>query len=478
MPRPLLSHISVEKLFGRFTYEIEVPRLDDEFGRLLLIYGENGSGKTTILRLIWNLLSAADDQGHRTNLARAPFRKLSVAFNDGTRLSVSKSADLVGSFDIAFATPGKSSLTARYEVDETLTVKSNPVGVDLAREIERSFAASSSRFLLPGKKNEYTVFIENEMSKERYIRLLDGLEINPILLADDRRIYSDQIGLERKRSTPPPDTAAGVNRRSTTASRQVQSELKTTINRVSNVLLSLTLGGQSLGFSSANTIYLNILREMAGQRWIPKKERTPPNSGSRRSDQSEVAGLLSTLAERSPRFAKFELAPLFDAETFSRLLDAVEPSQRELAQNIVAPYLNSLREQYDALDEAENLLRTLLPLINDRLDGKSFSYTPRSGLRVSTDDGVELEPDQLSSGERQLVMLLCTAFLARRDSRLLIIDEPELSLGLDWQREILDSLLTLTTGTAVQFVVATHSVEVITGQRRSLVQLPRRKDKN
>src|SRR5262249_23269559 len=147
------------------------------------------------------------------------------------------------------------------------------------------------------------------------------------------------------------------------------------------------------------------------------------------------------LGARSQRFEEYELVPHFASEEFIALLRAIPPGERgRLAQDVLKPYLTSVDARYAALAEAEQVLRALLTLANDFLVEKQMTFTPRDGLQIITDQGQSLDAASLSSGERQLIMLLCTTLLAGRDSRLFIIDEPELSLGTTWQRRILDSL--------------------------------------
>ena len=61
--------------------------------------------------------------------------------------------------------------------------------------------------------------------------------------------------------------------------------------------------------------------------------------------------------------------------------------------------------------------------------------------------------DKLSSGEKQMLSFLC--YNAFSENTLIFIDEPELSLHVDWQRLLLPTLLEQ--GTGNQFFIATHS---------------------
>ena len=64
-----------------------------------------------------------------------------------------------------------------------------------------------------------------------------------------------------------------------------------------------------------------------------------------------------------------------------------------------------------------------------------------------------ISSDKLSAGEKQMLSFLC--YNAFSDNMPIFIDEPELSLHVDWQRLLFPTLLKQ--GQKNQFFVATHS---------------------
>jgi hypothetical protein len=89
-------------------------------------------------------------------------------------------------------------------------------------------------------------------------------------------------------------------------------------------------------------------------------------------------------------------------------------------------------------------------------DGKVLRLN-RTSLRVhveSVPGGRRISLDALSSGEKQMISLFAKMFLypARK---IVLIDEPELSLSIDWQREILVDVLSAPLCT--QLIAITHS---------------------
>src|SRR5258708_5332426 len=58
--------------------------------RLTLLYGNNGTGKTSLLRLIFHGLSAAQRRGHRTALLQTRFQSFSVRLTNGAQVAYTR----------------------------------------------------------------------------------------------------------------------------------------------------------------------------------------------------------------------------------------------------------------------------------------------------------------------------------------------------------------------------------------------------
>ena len=70
-----------------------------------------------------------------------------------------------------------------------------------------------------------------------------------------------------------------------------------------------------------------------------------------------------------------------------------------------------------------------------------------------------LSPYTLSSGEKQMLLILLTVLLQDRKPYVLFMDEPEVSLHVDWQQQLIDLILELNPN--VQIILTTHSPAVI-----------------
>ena len=73
--------------------------------------------------------------------------------------------------------------------------------------------------------------------------------------------------------------------------------------------------------------------------------------------------------------------------------------------------------------------------------------------------GETLVPYQLSSGEKQMLVILLTVLVEDQQPYVLFMDEPEVSLHVDWQERLIDIILQMNPN--VQIILTTHSPAVI-----------------
>lgn len=73
-------------------------------------------------------------------------------------------------------------------------------------------------------------------------------------------------------------------------------------------------------------------------------------------------------------------------------------------------------------------------------------------------NGSNLSPNDLSSGEKQILLLLLRVFLLDETESIVLIDEPENSLDISWQYKLIDLLVRLNPN--AQFFITTHSPSI------------------
>ncbi len=102
---------------------------------------------------------------------------------------------------------------------------------------------------------------------------------------------------------------------------------------------------------------------------------------------------------------------------------------------------------------------------------KKIKFDISKGIRITSRKGDLIEPGKLSSGERQLLLLFCNTITALDRQSIFIIDEPEISLNIKWQRKLIDSLIKCVRDNPVQYIFATHSFEILSEHLDNVVKL-------
>lgn len=126
---------------------------------------------------------------------------------------------------------------------------------------------------------------------------------------------------------------------------------------------------------------------------------------------------------------------------------------KRIVNNIVSNEVFS-----EKVEEPINAIRTVLRQffsddINIRLFRNNIHFYNRKGKRIFL--------DRLSSGEKHILFILVS--VASAGSGLVIIDEPELSMHVSWQKSILDAIERI--NPEAQVVMATHSPEIVASRK-------------
>lgn len=127
-------------------------------------------------------------------------------------------------------------------------------------------------------------------------------------------------------------------------------------------------------------------------------------------------------------------------------------TNRQLRQ--VVSDIEEIEAEIEGAAQARNDLERLITRLFS--GPKKLKFSDR-GILVTDADGAAIGLGSLSSGEKQLLLILIEALLAEGNS--LMIDEPEISLHVDWQRTLIAAMHTL--NPKAQIIVATHSPEVM-----------------
>jgi energy-coupling factor transporter ATP-binding protein EcfA2 len=145
-------------------------------------------------------------------------------------------------------------------------------------------------------------------------------------------------------------------------------------------------------------------------------------------------------------------------------------------QDLLAHFFSKLVAIHETQQRAEVPLRQFIDVCNKYLQAKRFEFDEVGySLMLELERGGSIEMRGLSSGEKQIVSLFAQIYLGDAESYSLIIDEPELSLSVEWQKTLLPDVIG--SGRCSFLAAVTHSPFIydneLFGFARDLAELQR-----
>ncbi|HFF1652824.1 TPA: AAA family ATPase [Providencia rettgeri] len=134
--------------------------------------------------------------------------------------------------------------------------------------------------------------------------------------------------------------------------------------------------------------------------------------------------------------------------------------------HVLELYLSDSWEKYSAFEDLTKKIKLFLRFLNSKeLAFKKVVVHKDVGFcLVDSDTNNPIELNGLSSGEQNQIIMLYNLIFLTNNKSILLIDEPEISLHIAWQKEVLNNLeRIMKVNNIPQVIIATHSPTVING---------------
>jgi ABC-type cobalamin/Fe3+-siderophores transport system ATPase subunit len=409
-----LAEFSVEGLFGRYNHRIPLPTTADEDPTvsLVVLHGLNGVGKTTVLRMLDGFMRLD------FNTFRAvPFKRSELTFSTGQKIMVSKRGS-GAPLSVAFGTH-----KVRLHPQHAGALEEE--GQEAVERFREEFFAATARInfelieatragLRSGLSREDVEELIARGLSTRVLRQLQGREDGPQALAEKvKRFIADaQLDYRRFFTSTGPDLFPKI------------------INTLSEG------GGSSY---EANELIESLTK-------IHKQDEQNARLGLEHSD--------------------------WNYDQIMQILRGLEGKPRgNDALIVLGVYTDALVSQAQARQLVADRLLAFERIMGEFLADKGVLTNATEGLEIRAEDGSRLTERQLSSGEYHLLYLMVSALTTRRRGTVLAIDEPELSMHIQWQRKLIRNLIECASRAAPQFILATHSPDIAADYRSALQEM-------
>ena len=419
-----IMKIQFKGLFGRFDYTIEFK----EDG-LTIITGPNGFGKSTILNCIYQLNKEVEGILYFLNL---DFEEIIFFIHDMKELKIARRS---GKLVINDKTDSFIDLKG---IERYLTRQPFYSEIDKYKWLNRR----TSEVITLDKIIADESLLDN-FSEENFIE--NGNPNSPISASVrmDLRMFSKELGkvfyIREQRLV------------SEEFDRFEESRLKDEIKELPKKF-KILLNRNSSEYSSKS----NELDSSYPIRLFNNKEAI--------TSKDEFNQKIELMTKKFQKLNKFDL---------SRIQDLSNLEFKEEFSKALKIYFDDFDEKYQIYENFINQLELFTDIINEKLNFKEIAISREEGIFIKDTDykGKQISLSQLSSGEKQEIILFYKLIFETPENTLLLIDEPEISLHIAWQKKFMDDLYKIIKFKKLNVIVATHSPQIINNHWENQIDL-------
>ncbi len=387
-------------LFGKYDYVFDF--INEE--NISIIIAPNGSGKTTILNFINFLLSPFEENYEK--IKNIPVQEVECLLSDGTTISYSRLPNKYIQHNNENIILAQNDNRAQLKEDFFKSAfgykSSKPIIDEILSSGILVKAGSSTNF-----DNYFYRFTQKQNNEIREVNFLD--EFNKAY-TEDTNSRKDKIENIIKK-----------------ANENIISQLRWCRTLKVNANLIRTNRIESKFENDTNL-------QMFISRFIEREiSKTKDQNGLEKN--YSIHKIIDTVYGMS-----------FLIQAKSEILDLYEYcTDKESEMNEFKSKIELFKSIYDS---------------RNRITNKTIKFSKKRGF-VIYQDNKEIPLGCLSSGEVNDFALFYKTIFNVTHSSLFLIDEPEISLHIDWQENIIDYLLEIATLNNCQFIIVTHSPHII-----------------
>jgi predicted ATP-binding protein involved in virulence len=179
-------------------------------------------------------------------------------------------------------------------------------------------------------------------------------------------------------------------------------------------------------------------------------------------DEQEYNSLSADLESKFEKLIKYNLVVFGD-------IDTVKYDKKY--ENALKIYFDDFNKKYSIFSDLITKLELFTNIINNRFLFKNVVISPNEGFFIESENGEGLFLEDLSTGEKQEIILFYELIFNTEKDTLLLIDEPETSLHVAWQLHFIADLIKIAKVNGFKAIVTTHSPHIINNHRNIQIDL-------
>lgn len=417
---PRLQKIEIEGLF-----ETDNVSLEFTDAATTILYGTNGAGKSTVLRIINHILSEDDHL-----LSQEPFKSATVTLSKNEQIFVDNKKS-----EITETIRGKQGKPIPYKnMGDSLNKFSlymRRYGLTQARDgtyrDPSDKPVEQSKLIELKKKFQFFVYQQNEVSSDlRKITL-------PTNLIKSDRLSPIEIRSLESRSRP-------LEMMSTQWRHAIGGESQPIVQNICAKIKNEISEAREISRQKSSELDAAFLTKFL------KESEMPDISAEKR------AGMKTDLQILHERLTACSLATASVADVPNELSNK--------HQKLLDIYLEDLLAKASATKNQLDKLELFLSILNNKLVDKTAKLSAVDGLEITRKENL-VPLDKLSSGEQHLIVLFYNLIFKTTSGGICLIDEPEISLNVSWQTQFITDIIDVARVSPQQYIIATHSPQIV-----------------
>ena len=217
----------------------------------------------------------------------------------------------------------------------------------------------------------------------------------------------------------------------------------------------------------AQTLKSIIAKELAAYAAISQSlDRSFPRRVLQQGPIEPRSGLTSALSDLDNLRRGLTEAGILDPEA-EDALPQIDQTQEAIAV-VLSVYVEDTRKKLDVLAKLRERILLFKELIDGRFHPKYVVVEKGVGFSVRRSNHIDVPLENLSSGEQHQLVLFFELLFELKTNSLILIDEPELSLHVAWQKQFISDLKRIIELNEFDVLLATHSPQLI-GEWEDLV---------
>lgn len=379
----------------------------DVYDNCLIIVGDNGFGKTSVLNIVYSILSGDMKHLNNVNFSAVELLYTDVSTGEATTINLSR-LELKVYENINNKNGHKKNISLSSKNQRINSHYINKMFISIFDDEENVFELDEVKNLF----NEH----ESKMSLTNILKKYEKIE-NKINLAKEKLNFQT-VFLPTYRRIEQNFEYFGLNEVEDSNINFGMNDVKAAIKKITDEIIQSSINWVSKVNGDIINEIINIEKSTIS---------------FDKSNEKQIKKTLNRIDEKH-----------LNKASKNKIFELIESGEIDENETLVY-FLNNMLKLYKEQNKNDNKLKDFSRICNKYLKNKIIKYdeikVSLKVIKITNDEEVDFS--LLSSGEKQIISIFARLILTNDKNIAVIFDEPEISISIKWQKMILEDIFDL-----------------------------------